>query len=214
MKVFVDTSALIALLDAEDRWHAEASATFDGLRRSTELVTTNYVLVECLAVARRRLGREAATSLLDALFPVLNVIWVTPPMHAPAVAAYRSGRGPASVVDEVSLGVMRSAGILEAFAYDDDFQREGFRRAAPSATQDRVHEKAATYGVDLASELVSVTEIAARAGRPINTIQSWRRRHTDFPPPVAQLAAGPIWNWPRVAEWIAARTRSARVPIA
>ena len=205
--VFVDTSALVALIDAEDRWHAEASATLDWLRRSTDLVTTNYVQVECLAVARRRLGREAAILLLDAFFPVLSVIWVSPQMHAVAVASYRSGRTTASLVDEVSFAVMHSEGVSEAFAYDADFDREGFKRAVPPTGQDRVHEESAPYGIDMASDLVSVTEIAARAGRPINTVQSWRRRHANFPAPVTQLAAGPIWNWSAIEAWVAAREK-------
>ena len=205
MTVFVDTSALMALLDAEDRWHPEASATLDWLRRSTDLVTTNYVQIETLAVVRRRLGREAATLLLDAFFPVLSVIWVSPQTHAAAVAAYRIGGGAASVVDEVSFGVMRSGGISEAFAYDDDFDRAGFKRALPGTGQDRVHEEPAPYGVELAADLVSVAEIADRAGRPVNTVQSWRRRHADFPAPVTQLAAVPIWNWSTIEAWICAR---------
>ena len=207
MTVFVDTSALIAHLDAEDHRHAEASATLGWLRRTADLVTTNYVEVECLSVCRRRLGREAAVALIDELLPVLKVIWVSPQIHAVAVAAYRSGPNAASLVDEVSFAVMRSGGISEAFAYDDDFDREGFRCAAPPTGQDRIHEESAPYGVDLASDLVSVTEIAARAGRPINTVQSWRRRHADFPAPVTQLAAGPIWNWSSVEAWVAAREK-------
>jgi uncharacterized protein len=208
--VFVDTSAVIAHLDAEDRRHAEASATLDWLRGAATLVTTNYVEVECLAVCRRRLGREAAIVLVDELMPVLEVIWVTPQIHAVAIAAYRSGRNATSLVDEVSFAVMRSRGISEAFAYDGDFDREGFKRAAHPNTQDRVHEEPAPYGDDLASDLVSVTEIAARAGRPINTIQSWRRRHADFPAPMAQLGAGPIWSWPQIEGWLAARARTSR----
>ena len=210
MTIFVDTSAVIAYLDAEDRRHAEANATFDWLRRADSLVTTNYVEVECLAVCQRRLGREAAGALIDELLPVLEMIWVTPQIHAVAVAAYRSGRNAASLVDEVSFAVMRSRGISEAFAYDDDFDRAGFRRAAQPNAQDRVHEEPAPYGDDLASDLVSVTEIAARAGRPINTIQSWRRRHADFPAPMAQLGAGPIWSWPQIEGWLAARARTPR----
>lgn len=63
-------------------------------------------------------------------------------------------------------------------------------------------------GSEVASlDVVSVTEIARRTGRPVNTIQSWRRRHRDFPKPIVQLAAGPIWNWPAVEAWVASRGR-------
>ena len=207
MRVYVDTSALIAHLDATDHRHLEATATLDWLSTAADLVTSNYVEVEALAVCERRLGRAAAAALLDELFPVLDVVWVSPEIHALAVAAYRSGRGRASLVDEVSFALMRSGGISEAFAYDDDFDRAGFKRAVPPTGQDRVHEEPAPYGVELASDLVSVAEIAARAGRPVNTVQSWRRRHADFPAPVTQLAAGPIWSWSTIEAWVAAREK-------
>jgi hypothetical protein len=29
----------------------------------------------------------------------------------------------------------------------------------------------------------------------------WRRRHEDFPEPVAKLKRGPIWDWPDVERW-------------
>jgi predicted nucleic acid-binding protein len=38
----------------------------------------------------------------------------------------RSGKVP-SLVDAVSFAVMRERGIREAFAFDEDFQRAGFR---------------------------------------------------------------------------------------
>ena len=46
MRIFVDTSALFALLDEEDPNHAGAVATWPGLLKGAELVTHNYVHVE------------------------------------------------------------------------------------------------------------------------------------------------------------------------
>lgn len=207
MRVYVDTSALIAHLDAADHRHLEATATLDWLRTTADLVTSNYVEVEALAVCERRLGRAAAVALLDELLPVLKVVWVSPETHAVAVAAYRSGRGRASLVDHVSFAVMRSGRIHDAFAYDDDFVNAGFALARRPTSEDRIHEERAPYGTSLGSDLVSVAEIAARAKSSINTVQSWRRRHADFPAPVTQLAAGPIWNWSTIEAWVAAREK-------
>lgn len=213
--MFVDTSALIALLDEDDERHLEAGETFRWLATTAELVTHNYVHVEALAVATRRLGHEAAQTLMDSILPMMSTIWVDEVVHRSALATQRAARGRASLVDQVSFGVMRRSGIEVAFAFDSDFELEGFRRPnAPKHDQPtRVSEAVASYGSTRAavSDLVSVAEIATRAGRPVNTIQSWRRRHNDFPSPVAQLAAGPIWNWPAIAMWISARgaTRAA-----
>jgi predicted nucleic acid-binding protein len=215
VRVFVDTSALIALLDEDDERHLEASETFRSLATTAALVTHNYVHVEALAVARRRLGAEAAQRVIDSLFPLMTTIWVDETIHRAALANERAARGRGSLVDQVSFAVMRQSGIEVAFAFDADFELEGFRRPTASRRDrpTRVSEAVESYGSTSAgvSDLVSVAEIAKRAGRPVNTIQSWRRRHSDFPDPVVQLAAGPVWNWPAIAAWISTRgaTRAA-----
>lgn len=210
MNVFVDTSALIALLDEDDARHSEASATFRSLVATAELETHNYIHVEALAVASRRLGGEAAQRLTDALFPIMRTIWVNESIHRAALATLRTSVWTASLADHVSFEVMRQNGIEVCFAFDPDFVAQGFRRAAavPQGGEGRrVSETGVAYtgSASPSADLVSVAEISARAGRPVNTIQSWRRRYRDFPAPVVQLAAGPIWSWGSVAEWISGR---------
>jgi predicted nucleic acid-binding protein len=209
--VFVDTSALLALLDADDRRHADARVAFEWLVRNAELVTHNYVEVEAVAVARRRLSASAVDALLGGLLQVVRVDWVDEALHRDALAAYRSAGWSGSLVDHVSFAYMRRHGLTTAFAFDEDFQREGFRLPTAPASERgrRLQETRAPYGSDhatgLSADLVSVAEIADRSGRPANTVQSWRRRHRDFPTPVAQLAAGPIWSWAAVNAWIDGR---------
>lgn len=56
------------------------------------------------------------------------------------------------------------------------------------------------------TDLVGVAEIAQRTGAAVQTVMSWRRRHPEsFPAPAADLAAGPVWEWPVVAAWVAAQ---------
>jgi uncharacterized protein len=126
MSVFVDTSALYALLDEADRHHADAS---DALRRlvGTELVTHAYVIVETCALVGRRLPWRATERLVDGLLPVIEVRPVDADLHGAAMGAYRGSASAAvSLVDHASFTLMRSLGIGRAFAYDDDFVREGF----------------------------------------------------------------------------------------
>ena len=59
MSVFVDTSALYAVLDADDGKHSPACAEWQRLLLNSSLVTTNYVLVETTALLQHRLGVEA-----------------------------------------------------------------------------------------------------------------------------------------------------------
>ena len=215
MTVFVDTSALLAILDEDDQYHREAAETFRALLATAELVTHNYVEVECLALARRRLGRGAVVQLTDNIFPALTTIWVDEPLHRAALAAQRAASSSNSLVDQVSFEIMRREGIVTAFAFDSDFEAQGFERPAVAGWAEeggRLREVPAAYqpGTAEPSDLVSVAEIATRAARPVNTVQSWRRRHRDFPEPVASLATGPVWTWPVVNRWIEARRRPRR----
>ena len=130
MSVFVDTSALYALLDEGDMHHADAA---DALRRlaGTELVTHAFVVVESTALIGRRLPWPASERLIDGLLPVIDVRPVDEDAYRAALAAYRrSGSARVSLVDQASFGLMRSMGIGRAFAYDEDFEREGFELVA------------------------------------------------------------------------------------
>jgi hypothetical protein len=144
---------------------------------------------------------------------------VDQPLHDAATAAWRSGSSPASLTDHVSFEVMRRRAIHEAFTFDADFEVRGFRRptlAGSSSDRRGLAERPAQYSETITNgelDVVSVAEIAARSGHPISTIQSWRRRHPDFPAPVATLAAGPVWTWPVVERWIGARA-ARRAPAA
>jgi predicted nucleic acid-binding protein len=210
MIVFVDTSALIALIDEDDHRHRDAATAFTWLARNADLVTHNYVLVEATAVAQRKFGATAVERLTDVILPVIRVIWVDQATHESALAAHRAG-GSASLVDHVSFVVMRANGLRLAFAFDPDFYAAGFSDPVVPAVareQRQVHETSAVYGTPAVSDPVSVAEISARARASVNTVQSWRRRHADFPRPAAQLAAGPIWSWPAIAAWIARRDRN------
>ena len=126
MSVFVDTSALYALLDEDDVHHQEAS---DALRRliGTELVTHAFVVVEAAALVGWRLPWPATVQLLDGIVPVIDVEPVTHDLFSAALATYREAASSRiSLVDFTSFALMRSLGINRVFAYDADFAREGF----------------------------------------------------------------------------------------
>jgi predicted DNA-binding transcriptional regulator AlpA len=59
-------------------------------------------------------------------------------------------------------------------------------------------------------DLVGAHEIAARLGvaRP-QVVHEWRRRHPDFPEPVATLRTALIWDWADVKKWAA---QTGRLP--
>jgi predicted nucleic acid-binding protein len=74
LRVFVDTSALLAVLDADEPNHRKAQEIWQRLLRAgTPLHSTNYVAVETFAVAQNRLGMAAVKTLQEELLPVINL---------------------------------------------------------------------------------------------------------------------------------------------
>lgn len=130
--VFVDTSALYAVLDADDVNHVVARASWQQLLHGLEsddleAVTHGSVVVELVALAQRRLGMEAVRVVLDDLVPLFTTVWVNQDLHDRASAAIlAAGLRSVSLVDWTSFEVMRTRAIELAFAFDDDFQKRGF----------------------------------------------------------------------------------------
>ena len=214
MKVFVDTSALFAILDATDPNHDQATDMLRASLRGSEVFTHNYIHVEAEQLVRRRLGAAAAARLIEELLPAIRTVWIDEGMHGEAVHVFVGQGRTTSLVDQVSFVVMRRLNVDCAIAFDADFDREGYR--LPEAQRHHtLSETLAPYGAEVqGADLVGVAELAARSGRSVNTIQSWRRRHADFPSPNVELAAGPIWLWADVSSWIDRRTQRASVPSA
>jgi len=128
MTIFADTSALLAVLDANDEKHPSAKAQWEQLiSEDASLACTNYILVETFALAQRRLGMSAVRSLQEDVLPVIAVEWVDAQTHASGVSALLiAGRRDLSLVDCVSFETMRRLGIDTAFAFDRDFTDQGF----------------------------------------------------------------------------------------
>ena len=126
MSVFVDTSAIYALLDAGDSNHERALRAAERLL-GDELVTHSYVVVELASLVRRRLGAEAAARLIDEFLPAVDVTDVDASLRVRALAAFRASTGSAvSLVDRTSFEFMRQRGIRRAWAIDSDFGGAGF----------------------------------------------------------------------------------------
>jgi predicted DNA-binding transcriptional regulator AlpA len=57
-------------------------------------------------------------------------------------------------------------------------------------------------------QLVGASEIAERLEVGKSTVvHDWRRRHPDFPQPVAKLKTALVWDWVEVEAWARATGR-------
>jgi uncharacterized protein len=130
VSVFVDTSAVFALLDAGDSNHERALRATESLL-GEELVTHSYVVVELVSLVRRRLGADAAARLIDDILPALEIADVDASLRSRALAAFRAAAGSdVSLVDRTSFEFMRQRGIRRVWAVDSDFATEGFELEA------------------------------------------------------------------------------------
>ena len=129
--VYCDTSALYALLDRSDVNARLAANSWEGLAdASIPLVTTNYVVLETIALVQARLGIDAVIELRSLVDPFIAIHYVDAALHLAALEQLVSlSRRAVSLVDCASFAFMRQHGISRAFAFDRHFQEFGFRAA-------------------------------------------------------------------------------------
>lgn len=128
MSVFIDTSALLAILDADDEHHKKAKDIWTRLISEEEtIICSNYVLVETFALVQNRLGLKAIRTLQEDILPMITVEWVDETIHQAGVAGVLTAmRKKLSLVDCISFDIMRKFGIKKVFAYDPHFKEQGF----------------------------------------------------------------------------------------
>jgi len=126
--VYLDTSGLLAMLDAGDSCHQRAASVWQELLQTeTKLVMTDYVRLECWSLIQRRLGIGAAEDFLRNILPVCE-------LHPVGEAGFAllagqivlANRRQLSLVDLSSFDCMRREGLRRAFAFDADFDKQGF----------------------------------------------------------------------------------------
>jgi len=126
--IFIDTSAFLAVIDADDDYHAAAKRAWGEILASGSLlVTSNYILVETFALVQNRLGLQAIRVFQEDIVPLLSTRWVDATIHTAATSALlAANRTKLSLVDCVSFEVMRNAAIRRVFTFDRHFQEQGF----------------------------------------------------------------------------------------
>ncbi|MBM4353374.1 MAG: type II toxin-antitoxin system VapC family toxin [Deltaproteobacteria bacterium] len=127
--VFVDTSALLALVNVNDAHHGEAIRIFRELAAAeAPLVTHSYVLVEAGALVRRRFGPAAFNRVGETVRRSALVVWVDERLHCAAwEKAAAGGRKGPGLVDHVSFLVMREMDVGLVATFDGHFSKQGFR---------------------------------------------------------------------------------------
>ena len=122
---FVDSSAIVALVDRKDRSHEAAVAAYrDLLEQGYRLFTTNFVMAETVNLLSEGPGPDIARQWLrDQRLSIYHADEQDEQRARAMVIASRSRRG-LSYTDAVSAVVMERLGIADAFAVDSNFLSE------------------------------------------------------------------------------------------
>jgi predicted nucleic acid-binding protein len=125
--IFVDTSALLAVLCQNDANHQSADKYWATILRESELFCNNYVIVETHALVQKRLGMHFVGLFESDVVPVLQVQWVQLEEHQKAIQMMiTAGKRSLSLVDCTSFVTMRRLGIQKVFTFDSHFADQGF----------------------------------------------------------------------------------------
>lgn len=123
--VLWDSSAILALLDADDADHHRAVTVAHQIaaeRRPSFI--TNYVEVETHALLLRKLGRTLAREwLLTGGLPVLRVLPHEEERAKQMLA--RHSEKDWSLCDAISFAVLEARAVHTAFAFDHHFRQYG-----------------------------------------------------------------------------------------
>lgn len=128
MDGFVDTSGFLAVLNQNDCFHTSAKQAWNEiLNADSVIVSSNYVLLETIALLQHWFGVDALRLFQQSIYPILHTMWVDQQSHDQAVGILLSLNRPhLSLVDCISLQIMRTAHLEIALTCDPHFLEQGF----------------------------------------------------------------------------------------
>lgn len=125
--IFLDTSYVIALADAQDQWHGRARDWSNAA--PGKLLTTEYVLWECVNYFSSPIDRPKAAAIADYLRTDKSIEFISAsPQLLEEGLQLHAGRSDKfwSLTDCVSFVLMQRLGIRAALSTDQHFEQAGF----------------------------------------------------------------------------------------
>jgi predicted nucleic acid-binding protein len=130
MRLFVDTSAWLALNYKNDQYHDEAVSKITKVRQQKiQLVTSEYVFDESITIIRYRISHRAAVAFGDALISsnVASIEDIADEERLKAWVLFKKYRDKdLSFTDCTSFALMVKLKLQKAFSFDDHFKQVGF----------------------------------------------------------------------------------------
>jgi len=133
LKIFIDTSALIAYYNADDRHHGEAAEVMDRIKSGDIPLTRFYIsdyifdetvtFMECV-LKSHQLAWEVGEALLQS--PFTTTLRIDEEVFKEAWIRFGEMQG-VSFTDCSSFVVMERNGITHTFTFDKHFKEIGFK---------------------------------------------------------------------------------------
>jgi predicted nucleic acid-binding protein len=142
IRIGIDTSVLIGLLDPKDLWHEPATALKQALKaHGADVAVFDCVLAEAISTMARRIHEQRRTADLDRLvtriltdYPTEDILWVLPDvpvLYTEIVELVRSSHGELNFNDALIALSCHHRGIPLIASFDRDFdQLSWLRRVA------------------------------------------------------------------------------------
>ncbi|OGX37913.1 MAG: hypothetical protein A3C53_05890 [Omnitrophica WOR_2 bacterium RIFCSPHIGHO2_02_FULL_68_15] len=129
MRLFVDSSAFIALADDTDRDHRAANGCSETWPVEIQLHASNYIVAETITRLRRTVGHRAALQWAKAARGNPQITWhyADDETDREALRVFeRYHDHPLSFVDCTTVVWLQRLHLDRIFTFDHDFQRLGY----------------------------------------------------------------------------------------
>jgi predicted nucleic acid-binding protein len=133
VRLFLDTSAFVAIEDLDDADHRRALEFREEIRRGNtpfrKLYASNYIVDETLTLLRFHCGHHVAVTFRKALetSKLVGVLSVTEALEKVAWDMFEKRSDKEySFTDCTSFALMDAEAIRTAFTFDDHFSQQGY----------------------------------------------------------------------------------------
>lgn len=134
MRVALDTALLIALVDAQDKWHSDAVEIRDALKAAdAEIFYFDCVINEVISVLGRRLIEQRRAdqfigllNTLEQLVPPAQITWVSPEiprLYSQIIALVRTHGGQLNFHDALIALACQELDMSYIASFDRDFDQ-------------------------------------------------------------------------------------------
>jgi uncharacterized protein len=129
-RLFVDTSALVALFDRKDRNHPQAKAVLDKIKTDRKrMLITDYIFDECITTVLSAVGHHSAVMVGDFILSskIVEIIWLDEAVKSRAWDFFKQHSDKRfSFTDCTSFILMKQLRVDKYFSFDSDFRQAGF----------------------------------------------------------------------------------------